>query len=340
VWFDREDIDRKVEDAEEALRLSKLNLDGEVFAYEQFLKSQSLDKEAAERSRKAAQQDYDNFIAVDRDQAAKSAQFSLKSANESLDNVKEELKQLEQMYQEDDLTEESEEIVLKRAKQAVESAQFRLESTEIQTKRVTSQQIPRTAAEQEEALARAELAFQNAMHDLKLSRERRDLEMGQKKKGFQREEEKLQELKDDRKQMVLASPIEGIALHGKLTRGRLSDKPSTLEPDAKVAPKQVLITVVDPSKLQVRVDLDEEHLNLVTEGSTCKISVKAFPKLEAKGRVKSVSKVPYAANKYDCVVVFQANSDTKQLLPTMNCELEFIPPQTAEDQTEATKEQE
>ena len=323
VWFDREDIDKKIKDAEVALRLSKLTLQGDEFDLEQFRKAQALDKEAAERKREAAQQDFDNFVDIDRDREAKSAAFNLKSSRASLENAQEELHQLEQMYKEDDLTEESEEIVLKRAKQAVESAQFRLESTEIQANRVVEQGIPRSTASQEDALERAEMAYQKSMNELNLARQRREIEMGQKRDKLREDEEKLAELKAARKQMVLVSPIDGIALHGKLTRGRIGDKPSGLEADTKVSDKQVLLTVVDPAKLRILVDLEEAHLGIVTPGATCKVKLKAFPEFEASGTVKSVSTVPYAGNKYDCIVALHAGKLSAKLLPTRICELQF-----------------
>ncbi len=338
VWFDREDVDKKIKDADVALELSKLTLEGDEFDHEQFLKAQALDQDAAERKRKAAQQEYDNFVDVDRDRTAKSAAFNLKSSRASLENAQEELDQLEQMYKEDDLTEESEEIVLKRAKQAVESAQFRLESSEIQADRIVEQEIPQSVASQEETLERAEMAYRKSMHDLNLARQRRAIEIDQKRDKVQQEEEKLDELKDERKRMVLVSPIDGIALHGKLTRGRIADKPSVLEADAKVSAKQVLLTVVDPKKLRILVDLEETQLAVATEGATCKVVFKAFPELEATGTVKSVSTVPYAGNKYDCVVALHAGKHSTQLLPTMSCELQFEEPDKVEAETSEGKQ--
>ena len=104
-------------------------------AYVAFKAGQVLDKAAAERALKLAKQAFDNYQQVDRDRSVANANFSLKSAEASLANAMEELKQLEQMYKEDELTEESEEIVLKRAQQAVESAEFRFEGTKVQTER-------------------------------------------------------------------------------------------------------------------------------------------------------------------------------------------------------------
>ena len=120
-------LDKQIKEAEIELRLAQLKLDDDEYAHEQFLETQKLDRAAAELARKKAQQDYDNFVQVDRERQIKSAAYNLKSSQSTLENAKEELEQLEQMYKEDDLTEESEEIVLKRAKQSVEFAEYRLE---------------------------------------------------------------------------------------------------------------------------------------------------------------------------------------------------------------------
>ncbi|MGI9471883.1 MAG: HlyD family efflux transporter periplasmic adaptor subunit [Rubripirellula sp.] len=328
VWFETEDLDDKVKAAEIDLRLSKLTMEDDEFKHEQFLKSQKLDREAAQRARKSAQQDYDNFVKEDRDRSVKSAEFSLKSSQASLENALEELKQLQQMYDEDDLTEESEEIVLKRAKRTVESAQFRLEGTEVSTKRSIAQGIPRSVAQQDDALARAELAYQQSMRDLKSADTRKAIEIQRKRDAFKKAEEKFAELKQERQKIVLTSPIDGIALHGKLTRGKLSEKPSLLAEGSKVTPSQVLVTVVSPNALQIRVDLEEKNLPIVTKGSSCTVRLKAIPGFETKGTVKSVSAVPYAGTKYDCIVTFRAGKQA--VMPTMTCELEFAGLEEAE----------
>ncbi len=289
----------------------------------QFLEAQKLDKEAAQRARKHAQQDFDNFVQVDRDRQIKSAEFNLKSSQASLDNAKEELEQLEQMYKEDDLTEESEEIVLKRAKQSVEFAEYRLEGTVIQSDRAVKQDVPRSQAKQDDSLARAELTYQKAIRDLASARQRRDIEINQKRDKFKDEKEKLDELKQERKRVALASSIDGIVLHGKLTRGKLSDKPSVLEEGSKATAEQVLATVVNPDKLRIRVDVEEKDLHVVVAGTKCKVTTKVFPDFETVGTVKSVSSVPYAGTKYDCVVTYRQSNKDPAIMPTMTCELEF-----------------
>lgn len=323
VWFQTKDIDEKIEAADTELSLAKLKLDDEEFSYKQFLETQKLDRAAAQRARKNAQQDYDNFVQVDRERQRLSAEFSLKSSKASLDNAAEELKQLEQMYKEDDLTEESEEIVLKRAKQNVEFAEFRLKGTEISTERTVKQSIPRSEASQEDTLARAQATYKKAMHDLDTARQRRDIEITRSREKFQKQENELKEMRAERKHVVLNSPIDGFVIHGKLNRGKLSDKPSTMKEGTKVTPEQVILTVANPSQLQVRIDLSEKDLSKVAVGDKCQITAKAFPEQSFKGQVKSIGAFPYVAGKYDCIVTLRRGKKQPNVLPTMACDVEF-----------------
>ena len=147
--FETEPVDEKIEAGQYSLQLARISMEEDEAAYVAFKACQVLDKAAAERALKLAKQDFDNYQQVDRDRSVANAHFSLKSAEASLANAMEELKQLEQMYKEDELTEESEEIVLKRAQQAVESAEFRFEGTKVQTERTLQQSIPLEAIQQQ-----------------------------------------------------------------------------------------------------------------------------------------------------------------------------------------------
>lgn len=334
VWFETEDAEEKLKDAERALRLAKIALEDEEFQYEQFLETQRLDRQAAQRAITKARKDYDHFVQTDQPRLKRTAEFNVKSAVASLANAQEELKQLEQMYKEDDLTEESEEIVLKRAKQAVESAEFRLEGTKIQSEQQLERGIAEQLAQQEDALARAQLTHQAALHNLDSARRKRDIEIAKKRLEFQQQQEEFDELKAERQRSVLTAPIDGLVMHGELNRGRLGDKPSTLEAGSKVTAQQAIATVVDPSKLQIRVDLSESDLPVVQPGSNCQISVPAVPSFKGRGTVKSVAQVPYAATKYDALVTLKNSKATNQLLPTMTCKLELT---TSQDSPTKTK---
>ncbi len=229
---------------------------------------------------------------------------------------------MEQMYKEDDLTEQSEEIVLRRAKNAMESAAFRLEGVELQTDRTINQTVPRNDQEQEDALKRAQMDFDKSKQERSTERQKRNLEMQRKKMELEEQKKKFREMQEERKRVVLKSDHDGFFLHGELKRGKLGAKPATLEKGDQVTGKQILGVVLDPSQLQIRVDLPEERIGVVHKGVPCEIVPKGMPDISIEGMVKSVERLPFINGKYDCVVTLRGKQP-KELTPGMNCELLF-----------------
>ncbi|MAP10012.1 MAG: HlyD family secretion protein [Rhodopirellula sp.] len=302
VWFDTESIDKKLSAAEIDIRLARITAADEQFAFDQFVAAQKLDREDAERARQSAKQAYDNYLQVDRDRKIKSAEFDIKSSKASLENAAEELKQLQQMYDADDLTEESEEIVLKRAKRSVESAQFRLESTEIRSKRTMEQSIPAEDAQTEATWERAQMAYEKTLRNLDSAKKKRDIERRKAAEALAEKEADFEELRQQRKSIVIKAPGGGILLYGELNRGALNAKPSPIKAGVKVSTDQVIATVVQPKKMRVRLTLSEADLAGIKTGDSCVIKPAIDPKAEVKGVVDSVATVPFMGTKFDATV--------------------------------------
>ena len=68
---------------------------------------------ASEREKRVAEEDWQRYNEVEREHSKKATEFSLKSQNDYLDYAREELKQLQKMYRDKDLTEETEELPTK-----------------------------------------------------------------------------------------------------------------------------------------------------------------------------------------------------------------------------------
>ena len=80
--------------------------------------------------------------------------FSVKSAVEYLEYAKEELRQLEKMYRSKDLTEETEEIILRRTRFQVESSEVQLKEAELRRDVTLKVELPRREIKAREAAAR------------------------------------------------------------------------------------------------------------------------------------------------------------------------------------------
>lgn len=323
VWFKTDAIDKQIRDTEIDLKLAALADQEANFKYEQFLQTQKLDRAAVDRARQKAREDYDHYLKVDRDYQLKSANFNLKFSEYALENVQEELNQLEKMYRQDELTEESEEIVLKRAQRDVDSAQFRLESALNQHTRTIKETLPRNEVEQAERFKRAEMAYEAAMLDLDLARKRRDLEQKKQQLKFKEQQEDLEKLRAERKNMVLRSSVAGVVLHGALSRGAQPERQSPLEPGKTLTADQVAATVVPNKPLHIRLSVNEAELRHVQPGTQVKIIPNIFPQQSLTGTVHSVSPVPYSGTKFDCVVKFRPGKMAGKLIPTTGCRIEF-----------------
>jgi multidrug efflux pump subunit AcrA (membrane-fusion protein) len=119
VELDRERIDKAIHDTEVENTLSELALkqaEEELPIIEKVL---PVDLAAAERSKTQADEDLKKFLEIDRPQSERMAQFQVKQSGEYLEYSKEELRQLEKMYRSKDLTEETEEIILRRQRETM-----------------------------------------------------------------------------------------------------------------------------------------------------------------------------------------------------------------------------
>lgn len=331
VKFDTEPYEKSLEESARALRLAEIAFEADQLAHRQFEAEQKLDRQAAERAWQIAKETFENYMEVDKERSVLSAKFSLKQSLATLMNVREELKQLEQMYKEDDLTEESEEIVLKRAKQAVESAEFRHESATIQAKRTIEQQIPKTIQQQQETLERAELTYEKAIRTIESEAEKHQIGMDEKETKLQETRSNHEELVNDKNHLQLTGELAGIAVYGELQRGKLSDKPPQFKEGASVNSEQVIVTIMDPTQLQVRLVIPEAHLAKVKAGDDCLVTFTSLPDQKVEATVGSVQRTPFASTQYDCVIKLSRDDIPSSILPLMTCEVHFAEESGASD---------
>ena len=102
-----------------------------------------LEKAEIDRFENYVKEDYNRFNKVYLPFDKKSATMSLKSSEQYLANAAEELNQLKKMYEADDLTEETEEIILQRAQHQYERAKFSFEAAKIRHEETLNIQLPR-----------------------------------------------------------------------------------------------------------------------------------------------------------------------------------------------------
>src|SRR5580765_5091340 len=145
VKLDLDKLRDQIDDLEQDRPAATLALGLAVAELDNLQQTTPLKLDAAKRSQRVADEDLTYFEKTGRAQKEKVVQFNVKSAEQRLQNAQEELKQLQKMYKADDLVEETEEIILKRQKFAVEYADYGLESAQQQADWSLKTVIPREA---------------------------------------------------------------------------------------------------------------------------------------------------------------------------------------------------
>ena len=128
--LDQQKLKRQIQNLSH--ELSILEIDRNILQVELKLAENlaPLQLQELKRSERYVKEDFDRFQNIDLPFQKKSMEMNLKRSEDYLLYSQEELNQLKKMYAEDDLTEETEEIILQRAKNDVAYMQFYLENAQ------------------------------------------------------------------------------------------------------------------------------------------------------------------------------------------------------------------
>ena len=310
VKLDLEDLEKAIKAAEQAVILSELDLDAVEVTLEALRETTPLDLAAAERSVKETVADLDYFLKVTKDRSKKSAEYSLRNAQYSLEYAQEELNQLKQMYKADDLTEETEEIILKRAERGVVNALFSLESRELATKRTLETELPRQEQSLKDATKKQTAGLARTTTSLAAATKKAEISFEKQFIAHRKTVEDLKNLQADLKLLSsVTSPIDGFVFYGRVTKGTWAGKgtlEAALQPGGSITPKQVFMTVVAPGAARFHTSVPESDVFQVRAGQSGKVKPTAVPDGLFEARVKSVSPVPSSPGSFDCVVTVAA----------------------------------
>jgi multidrug efflux pump subunit AcrA (membrane-fusion protein) len=328
VEIDREKIDKAIQDAEVELTLGELSLkqaEEELPIIEKLL---PIDLAAAERAKTQADEDLARFLEIDRPNSEKMAQFSVKSSGEYLEYAKEELRQLEKMYRSKDLTEETEEIILRRTRFQVESGEVRLKEAELRRDATLKVELPRQQIKVGEAAVRQALDLQKARATLPLTLSQKRLGLAKLKHDHTRAAEKLADLRRDRDAMTVHAPADGLVYYGRNEHGNwpgAASMSSKLRKGGVVMADEVLITVVAPRPLLIRAAVEEKDLHNVAGRDELKgrATPAAAPALSLPARLTSLTPVPREAGKFEVLADVELSPDAALIKPGMACSLKF-----------------
>jgi hypothetical protein len=324
--LDPEKIDHAISELRADLKINDLSLresDEQVRALE---KTAPLDFEAASRAGRVAQEDWKLFQDVFKPLSVKVADYNLKMAQDMLDYQEEEYRQLEKMYRANDLTEETEKIVLKRTRDAVQRARFNLELSKAVHEEARKFVLPRNEEKLHETTRRAEIEAARAKITLPVALSLQQLKLEKLKIQRSQSEERLEKLLADRAAMTVKAPMDGIVYYGRFARGKWL-APVAADPfhrGASVMPNDVLMTLVQLRPLAVRATATEAQVQYLSTGLAGVAVPGGFPNMKLSVVVQSLSAVPTSGTSFDLHCTLGAEGLSEAIVPAMTCELRFI----------------
>ena len=321
ISLKKEKMEKHLTDTELSLQEAKLGFAVAMAEHEFAINSAALDAKVTERTFARLEEDMKRYMEKTRELSRKSAHYSRTSAENSLAYVQEELKQLKKMYEADDITEETEEIIVKRAQHSVDRAIHFLNRTRNSTEAALDFILPREEEDVTLNLDRVKLSTIKATstHEEKLAK----LSVGMRKqnRSLKEAEKNLAKLKRDAELLSVRSPIDGVLYHGAFVEGAWMGRKGVqikLRAGGKLLSGEVVMTVVSLKGLAARASLTEADFRKVAPQMKGWATPTAEPGQRVAVEVKSVSRLPSAPGQYK--VLFTVNPGDKSYLhPGMSC---------------------
>ncbi len=293
VRFKDDDLERHVESTRLSLESSRLKL--QRMEREAAIKAEerTYEMDTAVRSKRIADEKLEQFVTVERKLRETEAIHRMEGRKISLKNQLEELQQLEKMYGEDDLTEETEEIVLRRARRSYERS---LKSYEFSKQRhdwFMTQTLPRELESLKLSVRKATNKHERLKTTQPLDIQKEKISLESTRLSLVGLEKSYAHLKADLEALTVKAPMAGYAVPGHFHGGKWSGLESgaaMLEPGKKVKPGTHLFTIVDPDSLGVDTAVKEANLRHVKAGLPATVTTALTGKAKLEAKVDSVAR--------------------------------------------------
>lgn len=175
------------------------------------------------RAKLSAERETENRLYFENTERALSeaaAKQSLARAERALGSAEEELKQLLKMYEEDNLVEETEEIILKNQRASVENARVNLTATQEKTARTLEVHLPRKQEDWERSQESLVLAYQSAQSTLPRKLALKKIEVADLEREVAALEKSVEDLSKDKALLILKAPSDGVVYYGAMADGK------------------------------------------------------------------------------------------------------------------------
>lgn len=274
-----------VESAE--LRVARLS-----FEAEQLKLSSEMKIRSAKDSLKKAEEDLEDFLGRKKERMIAVEDNKVDKVKRALYYKEVEIKQLSQMYAEDQVAAETEEIIMTRIKNDLSDAKFNLAGEEQAAFFGKTRTIPRHEKHYRKEVENARFRLENEEGTTEFDLQQKSLDLAVAKKSLEKSRKKLEGLKKDREMVSFKSPIDGILVWGGYNGEKWDSQTASakLKAGGKLFPYDVVATILPAeARFVVEAVLPDSPVDLKV-GAKTKIRITGQDEVE--GTVTQVNSIP------------------------------------------------
>jgi multidrug efflux pump subunit AcrA (membrane-fusion protein) len=328
VAFDTRKLDEVLADLESEKKLLDVNLKLAEEELPLFLKSAPVELAAAETAKQRSDESLKYFVEVGRPESEKRANYGLKTAKFMLETELEELRQLQKMYKANDLTEDTEKIILRRQEFYVEAAQFYYQYAQVQHAYTMKFTLPHQHKDLVEAQIKNDLQLEKLRATQDSTARQKQLTLNKMRFEVDKNNKRLERLQADRTALTIVAPVDGIVYHGKFSKGNWSASSileARLVEGGTVLPDEVFLTVVNPRPDLVTLTVAEKEMHWLKPGMAGKARVPFRPDRKLTARVTRLAPLPVSPGKFEVQVALDLGPEDASLMPGMACTIQWVP---------------
>jgi len=316
--FEKEPIEDLIANKELDLKTASLQLEDVRMAFTMLDVDMKLALAAEENKVKWAKKNRDGYIQVelplDDDDHKNRRQRNV----DSIDDQKEEIEQLGKMYSEDELTEETEEIVLRRAKRRLDRSITGLELYDRRRKYFVESQRPQRLEEMELDVRSKEHALEKLVATQKNQKALKEIELRKTEIKAEKQATEFERLRKDKENFVIYAPSEGIVFHGKAD----AEEQMILKVKDTCKPYTTLLTIAKAGEVKAKFMIDEEDIFRVQPNMPVKVKPVALPDAELSGFLAPLDLLAEKENQWKAIVKLEDTNP--RLIPRMKCKVEIL----------------
>ncbi|MDO4584096.1 MAG: hypothetical protein Q4D62_08345 [Planctomycetia bacterium] len=280
VTLDLEDYQIQLEDKRLELELARLN-------YQKTVIQQKLQQQLAQWNAMVTKRSREETL--DKSEFTKKWDFPLiqrgykkdyQDAEFALESQRKELEQLEKMYLADDLTDATEEIVLKRQRRYVESAEYQLERAKARFEWMNTRMYPRFIRNEEETLQRELAQIDAAIAKIDPERKIAEIQAKTEEIKLQKLEKEFARLVEDGKILECLAPCDGMVIYGTMENGKWEGFEKVrgfLKPDGTIPANQPFLTILNPQKVFLLASFAEKDFTHLRSGCRGFFTANPYP---------------------------------------------------------------